>query len=176
MSSTTISNENVQSLVGLTGPLTFKLPQFTNTAPKSKMRATDLAGDSDGMIDTYGWDTVYAIKLPDVNSAITKYQQFPKTYNYTTSDNYTIQGTFDSWQMLTTGSAGAPWLDAHIPSGTLTDSGGNNYPYSDVDVVFQVQLAYLPTTGASSGTSGQKQNLWSSSPPPRPTPRSLCRT
>jgi hypothetical protein len=48
------------------------------------------------LADTYGWDTAYAITLPDLNAAIKKSNASPTTFAYE-QDGISISGTFGTW-------------------------------------------------------------------------------
>ena len=102
--------------------------------------------------DTNGWDTVYVIPLPDVNTAIANKKTSPTTwsgsiaptlFNPTKID---ATGTFSTWS-LTTGGSGAI-IRMHIPFGAnITVTNGSVVTPVTVTggIAFvEVKLVYIP--------------------------------
>ncbi|MCC6461682.1 MAG: TULIP family P47-like protein [Saprospiraceae bacterium] len=93
--------------------------------------------------DTFGWDTVFAIRLPDVNNALKKPGANPGSFSQDLGDGYTIQGEFDSWQIVMGGDGKNVYLDAPIKTGSLTF----NKVTTNIDgaiATVEIALNYLP--------------------------------
>ncbi len=92
---------------------------------------------------TYGWDTVFAIRMPDVNEAIIKSGSSPESFSQIAPDNScSIRGTFGAWQLC-----GGDGVDLHfeipIVSGNFLYQG-KHYPLNNALVKIEVQLNYIP--------------------------------
>jgi len=104
---------------------------------------------------TNGWDTVFAIKFPDVNSAIVSAGASPASFSYTntgSSGTIVITGTFGDWQLTTGGDGENLHMSLPISSGSV-DNAGSVTPYSNATATIEVRLDLLPQPGATS-TSG----------------------
>ena len=93
--------------------------------------------------DTLGWDTVFAIRLPDVNKALKEPNASPGAFSKDLGGGYSIQGTFGPWQVTRGGDGRNLYLLAPITSGTMEF---NNQPTSMAGGVATViiTLSYLP--------------------------------
>lgn len=98
----------------------------------------------DQLAETYGWDTAYAIPLPDLNAAIAKSGCSPTTYTYE-QDGISISGTFGTWQVCRGGDG--KLLHMHIPVDTLTaQTSTTTLSYTNGVCVIEVKLQYVPHT------------------------------
>lgn len=60
---------------------------------------------TDQIAETEGWDTVFALHISDVNSAIARAQSYPTSFELSdAADGYTISGSFDTWKIVPGGS------------------------------------------------------------------------
>ena len=110
---------------------------------------------SDQTPSTFGWDTASAIRVDDANAEIARQGSSPTTFNASSDDGSTIDGTFGTWQ-IESGDGEIVNLRLPITAATLS-SGGTTTPFSGTAHV-EVRLVYLkadpaPTTGGP--TSGQ---------------------
>ena len=92
---------------------------------------------------TYGWDTVFAIRKPDVNAAIVKAGSSPTSFSQVAPDNScSVTGTFGPWQVC-----GGDGVDLHfqvpIVKGSLSYKNAS-YPMDGADATIEVQLEYIP--------------------------------
>jgi len=124
----------------LANPIRFKFPHLV-AAPKPMAQL-----GSAGLIDTFGWDTVFGIKMPDVNTAIRKNASSPPSF--TKSNSYggataTASGNFNIWQLTQGGSGSTLFMSVPIPSGTL-NFAGTDYPFVDAVATISVHLEFVP--------------------------------
>lgn len=132
-------------------PLRLKFTDLVST-PSRLGRTKALLGDSGAQVDTFGWDTVFAIRLPDVNNAIAKAGSSPPSYQQSKaygSVDASITGTFGMWQLTQGGGGSIIYMNVPLPSGTLQFNGA--YPYSDAVATISVHLEYVPLTPDGSG-------------------------
>ena len=104
------------------------------------------------VFDTNGWDTVYVIPLPDVNTAIANKKTSPTSWSGSIAPSLfnptkiDATGTFSTWS-LTTGGSGAI-IRMHIPfaANVTVTSGSTVTPVtvSGGTAFVEVKLAYIP--------------------------------
>jgi len=100
---------------------------------------------------TYGWDTAFAIRLPDANAAIIKAGSSPKTFSQVAPDDSSVStnGTFGPWQICRGGDGILIHFAIPITTGTVSYSG-NNYAMAGAVATIEVKLTHIPpqpTTG-----------------------------
>lgn len=133
-----------------------RLPHLTtNTDAKPDIHSMLLAAQAQSVqeADTYDWDTVFAVKFKDVNAAIAKPGNTPKSYDQsesTTESN--IKGDFGAWS-LTGGGDTLLHMNVTLKSGSLTFKGNETPPQhhvvdlAGVSATIEVQLDQLPQPG-----------------------------
>lgn len=98
---------------------------------------------------THGWDTVFAIPVPDVNKAIVDKKSSPKAFEFTDPQNvYKLEGTFGDWQMAQGGDGKE--VRMNLPMTTLKVtflSNGQCHEYSG-SCIIGIELHYIPHTDA----------------------------
>ena len=92
--------------------------------------------------DTFGWDTVYAIRYADVNSAIVKDWPSPPIHLNQTSGPASIDGDFAPWRIATGGSGHLVHMETRVPA-MAYNSGGPPVTY-DATAEIEVQLEFIP--------------------------------
>lgn len=103
--------------------------------------------------DTYNWDTVFAIKFPDVNKALAKPGASPTNFATSVPNGPSTSGTFSAWQL--SGGDGE-LLHMQIPIATgSTLYNGQTYAMDGGAVTIEIQLALIPQPGAVADKSGQ---------------------
>jgi Clostridium P-47 protein len=119
------------------------------TVRASAAVGTTLAALGDnGSYTTNGWDTVYAVALPDVNSAIVKQKSSPTSWSaHIPAGGFTPKidatGAFTDWQ-LTTGGSGSI-VRMHVPfSADVTVGDTTNYDVQGGVAYVEVKLKYIP--------------------------------
>lgn len=101
--------------------------------------------------DTFGWDTVFAIPIPDVNSAIVAHKSSPSGFAYQDAANQvTCQGTFGDWQICQGGDGSNIRLTMPVSalSGSYAFSGAAtpfSYP-GTMTLIVQIKLKFIPHT------------------------------
>ncbi len=106
---------------------------------------------SDQLADTYGWDTAYAITLPDLNASIAKSKCSPTNYAYE-QDGISISGTFGTWQVCRGGDGKLLHMTMPVPTLTATTST-TQLDYTNGTCVIEVKLQYVPHTVAGAVAS-----------------------
>ncbi|MEM7375100.1 MAG: TULIP family P47-like protein [Bacteroidota bacterium] len=86
-------------------------------APQSRSVLAQTAASP--IADTFGWDTVFAIRLPDLNNAIKTTGSSPKAFKEDLGGGYTIEGGFDTWRVSRGGDGRNLFLETPINSGTM---------------------------------------------------------
>lgn len=95
--------------------------------------------------DTAGWDTVFAIRIEEVNKAIQRAGSSPAEFAADdAADKYSIAGKFGTWQITTGGSNDTVILSVPFSHAKLTRPDGSTGTFSGTAPV-SVKLAYLPT-------------------------------
>lgn len=114
--------------------------------------------------DTYGWDTVFAIRYSDVNSAIARAGSSPDRIDQTESSGsqtVTIGGPFGDWALTGGGSGQNVHMDLPVTALTLDDS--NNQPpriFPNVTIEIELKLEFVPQPdSANEGNSGVWHDL-----------------
>ncbi|WP_218511636.1 TULIP family P47-like protein [Variovorax sp. dw_308] len=129
------------------------------------------------MADTYGWDTVFAIRADDVNAAIKTLATSPKTFSASTIDPHTqatiqVSGTFSDWA-ITLGGSGK-LLHMSTPVTSLVAAGTVNgqpvsFTYGAGSFEIEVELEYVPHTDPPPpGATGTFHKLIVKATPPVP--------
>jgi hypothetical protein len=118
--------------------------------------------------DTYGWDTVFAIRVDDVNAAIKRLATSPKTFSASTADPHThlpvtVTGGFSDWQITLGGSGKLLNMSTPVTSlaaaGTLPSGEQVTFTYGPGSFEIQVELEYVPHTDPPPGATGTFHNL-----------------
>lgn len=128
--------------------------------PIATLAAT--ASTDDGIVDTYNWDTAFALSYDHANAAITA-TWTPITINQSVTDDdtgatYAINATFDPWQITTDGDGKNVNFSCPIKSdGTSSYTHGIKKDSLDnVSFEIQVEMQWVPdpsqTYVALSGT------------------------
>ncbi len=124
--------------------------------------------DSGLKADTYGWDTVFAIRADDVNASIKRLATSPTTFSGSTTDPAThksvqVSGGFSDWH-ITLGGSGK-LLNMRTPVTSLvasgTTAGGQplTFTFGPGSFEIQVELEYVPHTDPPADASGTFHNL-----------------
>jgi len=96
------------------------------------------------VVDTLGWDTVFAANYSTVNEAIENEQTYPTNFNYVDKElGMTIKGIWKSWRLIPGGSGGSVKMECIIESGTVE---GFQQPVGDLSsscLIIRVRLSAL---------------------------------
>ncbi|MBT8409355.1 MAG: TULIP family P47-like protein, partial [Alphaproteobacteria bacterium] len=129
--------------------------------------ATQVA-EVDNSVDLLeGWDTVFAIRYADVNSAIVKAESSPPGFDATITDDLlqmlmpkgdwgesaTAVGTFGDWALAPGGAGHKIQMTLPVPTVTLTRPGHPDVTRTDVTFSIEVELAPI-SRGKNSGADG----------------------
>lgn len=93
--------------------------------------------------DTLGWDTVNAIRLPQVNAEMLKSDRSPKAFDITMQPTWTLTGSFGPWYLVRGGSGSIVFLRTPLTSATMTFNGAK-LSFTDGWASIAIKLQYLP--------------------------------
>ena len=113
--------------------------------------------------DTFGWDTVFALRVDDVNKAIISGKSTPTTFSQSVNNGEVVaSGTFTDWQICMGGDGKLLHLALPISSGQLdVPSYGTSTTFTDVTAIIEVELAYFESVGTlpTAGSTGTFHDL-----------------
>ncbi len=121
------------------------------------MRNDSTGGSPSAAVYTHGWDTVFALPVPDVNKAIVDKKSSPAGFSYTDPTSvYSVSGTFGDWQMVPGGDGKEVHMLLPLTAVTLTYAGtGKSQSYTG-QVTLGIELHFLPHDEAAVAPSGGK--------------------
>lgn len=138
---------------------TTPLPRRTRRYLEARRQAlaAPLPGAEEGIADTYGWDTVFAIRLDDVNRAIVNEGTTPESFQVTRSDagrEVGLDGRFAPWQVVPGGDGQNLHLALPIPSLAYAD-GQKLKRFDDVLALVEVRLSLVPQPRSAGPGAGR---------------------
>lgn len=102
-------------------------------------------------LDTYGWDSVYAMRFADINQVIanTTPEVYPLTFAQTDVPapqpfNYRIDGSFAAWRLAAGGSGQIVCMELPIPALTYEKAGDTPEVHANVTATIKLRLEDLP--------------------------------
>lgn len=98
----------------------FVFPELLQEAPPRRTLLRGALGSGTGA-DTFCWDTVFALRASDMNTALQAPGACPASFTQAESGTWTGQGNFAPWQVTTGG--GNPNMTVAITTGSMTYSG-----------------------------------------------------
>ena len=107
-------------------------------------------------VETFGWDTVFAVSIADVNRAITRAGIPPMSFQFEDEDG-SVTGTFGTWQLCRGGDGNFVCFAIPITAGAM-HFGGKSYPIAGITVIVELRLCYLSQTETAT-PQGSYQNL-----------------
>jgi len=109
---------------------------------------------------THGWDTAFAIPVPDVNKAIVDKKSSPPNMSYTDpSSKATLSCDFGNWQITMGGDGENVRMEIPLTNIKLTYSTGHSHTVPKGTAVAEIELEYLPHTTQQEKTNGQPMAL-----------------
>ncbi|PHQ97420.1 MAG: hypothetical protein COB40_04625 [Marinosulfonomonas sp.] len=94
-----------------------------------------------------GWDTVFAIRYADVNSAIVKAGSSPAAFSETETDQgdtASIDGTFSDWAIAVGGAGHSVLMSLPVPTVLLQRTGHPDETRTNVTYTIRVEMAAVP--------------------------------
>jgi Clostridium P-47 protein len=122
----------------------------------------------DTAVYTYGWDTAFAIPVPKVNQAIVDHKSSPPSFSVQ-EDGFTVTGGFGDWQVCQGGDGRAVRMMWPLSQVVLTYASTGKQVSFDGHVVVEIELRYIPHTGAAADSGGSRQALVVNTVPPSPS-------
>ncbi|MEN8130144.1 MAG: TULIP family P47-like protein [Pseudomonadota bacterium] len=122
--------------------------------PRHELAPEVLAAEA----NTQGWDTASAVRLTQVNAALTKSDVSPKSFSYEVSKDWTANGDFGPWTMSRGGSGSIVFLKVPITKASMTASS-KKLDIVDGYVTIQVKLNYLPQPEGKDADKGVPNDL-----------------
>jgi hypothetical protein len=122
-------------------------------------------------VDTFGWDTVSALRIPYVNAAIAARKTSPPSFEYTNPNGlYGCRGDFGAWAIVRGGDGSNIRLSlpATTISGWYKNDTVTNFTCASATFIIEVKLQYLPQDGAAA-PSGIVKDLKARTVSPGPT-------
>jgi Clostridium P-47 protein len=104
------------------------------------------------VVDTYDWDTVFAIRFSDVNTELAKPGSTPATFT-STDTGVTASGNFGPWQ-LSGGDGVLLHMTVPITAGSMPYMG-TTYDLTGAVATIEIQLKDLPQPPGANGTPHQ---------------------
>ncbi len=106
-----------------------------------------------GNVETFGWDTVFAINFKTANQAITRGQSSPPRFSADYTDTleskvFNVSGDFGTWQM-DGGSGNLLHLKMPVSNGKVAAKDGSSIKNFSGHAIVEVELAFIPQKGAS---------------------------
>ncbi|MCA9055324.1 MAG: TULIP family P47-like protein, partial [Planctomycetaceae bacterium] len=124
---------------------------------------------SDDAFGLQGWDTVNAISYAKMNRAIAKSGSTPKTFSFKDDTGWSIDGTWQPWDLTLGGSGQNLFLKCTIASGKLNSPFGKSLDLAGQWVVIEVFLNQVPADPSitdPTGKGGKGVSLVVSDQPP----------
>ena len=98
-------------------------------------------------VDTYGWDTSFAIRFADANQAITKgwknVNDAAKNVSQT-DEGYSVTAQLEPWQLCEGGDGRNIWMKIPVKSGQFTPASGTATAIAGAVLHVAVNLNYVP--------------------------------
>ena len=117
---------------------------------------------------TNGWDTVYALYFPDVNTAIKNAKSSPTSFTQTDAP-LTLNGTFGDWQLAGGGDGKNLHMTLPIPTSTLSGIG-TPATYTAITATIEINLLWKNPDGT---TALGGAAVPAGTPPPAPSKPNL---
>lgn len=124
---------------------------------------------TDGLkADTYGWDTVFAIRIDDVNASIARAKSSPTVFSANTKDPHTqievdVNGNFGDWEITIGGSGKLIHMKTPVTSltakGKKPDGTPITFTYGTGSLEIEVELEYIPQDTPPPDSTGTFHDL-----------------
>lgn len=108
--------------------------------------------NGDEAVFTYGWDTAFAIPVPDVNRAIVDHRSSPPALAYD-GQGFAVTADFGAWQVTQGGDGKNVRMLLPMTNVILTYSSGDKHTFPSGSAVIEIQLHYIPHSPDDTGTT-----------------------
>jgi len=125
------------------------------------------APTADAAVFTYGWDTAFAIPVPEVNKAIVDGKSSPHGFAVT-EDAYSVTGQFGDWQICPGGDGKAVRMSLPLKNLVIEYTSGKSSTY-DGHANVEVELHYIPHTTPTAAAGANLKALVVNPTAPSPT-------
>lgn len=112
------------------------------------------AGENQKAVDTYGWDTIFAIRIADVNKAIVDFKSSPREFDFIDEEaKLSCSGTFSDWSICEGGDGQN--IRFALPISDIKGSYGTGdkaitFSYPKLTAIIQIKLRFIPHAGQPS--------------------------
>jgi|GEM_PF-1503526 len=126
-------------------PLTFATASFERAeAPTpSPLHLAMLGAQRDGPVSTFGWDSVYTIKIDNINRQLREDRSTPKGFDSEIDEQNTARAEFGTWQIAATGDGKLINFELPLKQVTVT-RGDRDVVLPDAVATVQVELEFVP--------------------------------
>ena len=98
-----------------------------------------------GPVNTFGWDSVFTLRLPQVNAEIEKEKSSPQSFDQTVEGGYRAKAKFKPWRIGTSGDG--ELIHLHIGLEDIkTFQGDQSTTLKSAVAPVQVRLRFVPTS------------------------------
>lgn len=133
-------------------PMRFSFPHLiVQHQPEQVRTMLAAAAAQQGPADTFGWDTVFAIKATDANTAMAKPGVSPASFTQNENATWFGTGNFGAWQIALGGGAENLHMSIPVTSGSMTYQG-IAYPMTNAVAMIEVNLMKVPQPASNNGT------------------------
>lgn len=95
--------------------------------------------------DTYHWDTVFALRVADVNNAIAAANSTPPSFQVSTPEGWQVSANFDHWRMTTGGDGNMVKFSIPVKSGSMVNAD-KTLDLSGISAIVLLELGYFDST------------------------------
>ncbi len=114
-----------------------------------------------GLAPTDGWDTVFGIRLSEVNAALTNSAAYPKAFQVDDpTDGIMAQGVFGSWQIAPGGSNQLVNFVIPVPQASVTLPDKTEEHLQDVTVPILLRMEFIPSNQSFPSGTGHDLVIW----------------
>jgi hypothetical protein len=103
--------------------------------------------------NTFGWDTVFGVRVSRLNEEIARRGASPTTFSQTIDDSQSIDGTFGPWQ-ITSGTGDIVHLGIPVTSCSVTIDGVTTQITVPVSMDVGVRLEFVPLDTSTAAAEG----------------------
>jgi hypothetical protein len=97
-----------------------------------------------GEANTFGWDIVNVVRLPEVNQSLSDYPP-PPPFEFSLQEDWHIAGEFSNWSVVRGGSGSIVLMNIPFRRSVMHYGDSITLDLKDISAVIQIKLKYVPT-------------------------------